>query len=155
MKANRIKVLFKENHIIFPIGAYSKKEIINALLMPLLKYEEISTNKEVLLSSLLERERKGSTGLQNGLAIPHSKSHLISKAYLSLGVNVEGISFDAIDEKVTKIIVLALLPISSSELHLKLISKICRFLYDEELRKKIYICSNKKEIWQITKKIKN
>ncbi len=123
--------------------------------MPLLKYEEISTNKEVLLSSLLERERKGSTGLQNGLAIPHSKSHLISKAYLSLGVNVEGISFDAIDEKVTKIIVLALLPISSSEVHLKLISKICRFLYDEELRKKIYICSNKKEIWQITKKIKN
>ena len=149
------KILFKESHITIPIAASSKKEIVKKLLTPLLNYKEVLNNEEELLNGLLIREKKGSTGMQNGLAIPHFRSNLISKTYLSLGVNSEGVSFDAIDAKATKILVLALFPNTSDEMHLKVLSRICRFLYDKALRKKIYASSSQTEIWELTKGIKS
>ena len=155
MKTSIPKILFNESHIIFPIVANSKKEIVKKLLMPLLKYKEVVNNEEELLNGLLIREKKGSTGMQDGLAIPHFRSNLISKTYLSLGVNSKGIFFDAIDSKATKILVLALFPSSSDEMHLKLLSKVCRFLYNKALRKKIYASSSQAEVWKLTEEIKN
>ncbi len=104
---------------------------------------------EAMLQVLLERERLGSTGIGDGIAIPHGKLHGLDQMLLSFGRSSEGIAFDAMDGKPVHLFFLLMAPENSAGLHLKTLAKISRMLKDPAFRNNLLEAKGKEAIWGI------
>jgi PTS system nitrogen regulatory IIA component len=98
---------------------------------------------------LKEREDLGSTGIGDGIAIPHGKTKKIDTLIVAFARSHEGISFDAIDDKPVKFFFLLLAPEDSAGLHLKALAKISRMLKDPEFRKRLADAKDTTELFQL------
>lgn len=98
---------------------------------------------------LKEREDLGSTGIGDGIAIPHGKTKKIGTLIVAFARSHEGISFDAIDEQPVKFLFLLLAPEDSAGLHLKALAKISRMLKDPEFRKRLADAKDATELFQL------
>jgi len=90
-----------------------------------------------MLDILLDRERLGSTGIGEGVAIPHGKMVGLKEMVISFGRSREGIDFEAMDGKPVHLFFLLMAPENSAGLHLKVLAKISRMLKDPVFRKKL------------------
>ena len=99
-----------------------------------------------ILSSLLSREKMGSTGIGNGIAIPHGRISGLSQVMAIIITTKQGIEFDAIDNKPVDIFFAILVPEHEAETHLKALAGIARKLNDKEIVKAIRKANTKKEI---------
>ena len=90
-----------------------------------------------ILETLLERERLGTTGVGNGIAIPHGKLKDIDRLHGVFARLVRPINFDAIDERPVDLIFLLLAPQGAGADHLKALARISRLLRDETVCKKL------------------
>lgn len=92
---------------------------------------------ERLAEVLLERERLSSTGIGDGVAIPHGKLTGLPGLVAAFGVSKEGIDFDAIDGKPTYLFFSLLAPENSAGIHLKALARISRLFKNPAFRKAI------------------
>ena len=111
--------------------------------------KKVMCGAEAMLQVLLERERLGSTGIGEGIAIPHGKLQGLDEILLSFGRSSEGISFDAMDGKPVHLFFLLMAPENSAGLHLKILAKISRMLKDPALRDNLLRAMGKERIWRI------
>lgn len=86
---------------------------------------------------LLERERLGTTGMGNGIAIPHGKLPSLDRLYAVFARADRAVDFDAIDDKPVDIIFLLLAPESAGADHLKALARVSRLLRDKGVCEKI------------------
>ena len=86
---------------------------------------------------ILEREKLGSTGIGEGVAIPHGKMKGIDHILCAFGRSKKGIDFDAVDGKPVHIFFLLLAPEDSAGLHIQMLSRISRILRDPSFRKQL------------------
>ncbi len=114
---------------------------ISAMLPPL-KANEIA-------SVLLSRESLGSTGIQDGIAIPHAKVKGIEKVIVACGRSRRGINFDAPDQKPTHLFFVLLAPEQSAAMHLKILARLSRLLKDESFREKLMLAKESKDIYRM------
>src|SRR6185369_13266980 len=84
--------------------------------------------QEVLYNVLLEREAIGSTGVGNGVAIPHGKVDGLEDILLCLGRSREGINFDAIDNRPVHLLVLLLSPTAKATEYLQALARVSKIL---------------------------
>ncbi|MCK4859751.1 MAG: PTS sugar transporter subunit IIA [Candidatus Omnitrophica bacterium] len=110
--------------------AKDKKGIIEELVDLLVKAGE-SEQKDILIKTLMEREALGSTGIGQGIAIPHGKSDTIKKLTGAVGISRRGVSFNALDGEPVYIFFLLVAPRDSSGPHLKALARISRLLKDK------------------------
>ena len=89
------------------------------------------------VGAIMEREKLGSTGIGQGVAIPHAKSTSLKDVVAALGVSKKGIQFDALDGEPVYIIFLLMAPVDSAGLHLKVLARISRLLKDKFFRQSI------------------
>ena len=85
---------------------------------------------EALLETLRARERQVSTGIGDGIAIPHCVSPELVSTVLALGRKREGIPFDAIDRRPVRLLFLLVGPEGQQTAHLRLLSRLARLLRD-------------------------
>ena len=97
---------------------------------------------------LLEREKLGSTGIGDGIAIPHGKLKGLDRLVISFGRSRQGIDFDAIDGKPVHIFFLLMAPESSTGQHLKALAKISRMLKDPDFRSDLMAAKSAEEIYR-------
>ena len=114
---------------------------ISAMLPPL-KANEIA-------SVLLSRESLGSTGIQDGIAIPHAKVKGLEKVIVACGRSRRGINFDAPDQKPTHLFFVLLAPEQSAAMHLKILARLSRLLKDESFREKLMLAKESKDIYRM------
>jgi PTS system nitrogen regulatory IIA component len=100
---------------------------------------------------LLEREKLGSTGIGQNIAVPHAKSDEVGKIVLSVGISEAGVAFDALDGDPVNIIFLVLAPVDSTGLHLKVLARIARLLKDKVFRNALRNCKSAEEIFRTIK----
>jgi len=81
-----------------PVESSTRDEVIAELVELLVRAGRIK-DREGVLDSLYERERKGSTGIGGGVAIPHARHPEIERSVLAIGIAPDGIEFDAVDEE--------------------------------------------------------
>ena len=91
------------------------------------KKEAIKT-KQTLLVALIEREKLGSTGIGENVAIPHAKLEEVNSIVTFFGRSQKGVEFDSLDQKPVHFICLVIAPINSTGLHLKALARISRLL---------------------------
>jgi len=95
------------DHIKTPLESTYKDEAIAELVELLVRSGKI-TDREAALDALYERERKGSTGIGHGVAIPHARAPGLGNALLAVGTAPQGIEFDAIDDEPVRLVFLVL-----------------------------------------------
>lgn len=119
--------------IIPELNSTTKSEVLKELLEPIhTKYPEL--NIKNVYKVLMEREKLGSTGIGDGVAIPHGKLDELSKIVTVVGRSFNGVDFDSLDKKPCYIFFLVLAPENVAGLHLKLLAHISRLLKSAEFR---------------------
>ena len=144
----RLSEIFKPQFIITDLKTHDKKGVLEEL-SKVITEQEPSLNKGFLLQILLERERLGSTGIGDGIALPHGKLRELKRFLISFGRSINGLNFDSIDEQPAYLFFLLLAPENSAGIHLKALAKISRMLKDGNLRRRLMGAESREEIYKI------
>jgi len=142
----KITEILQEQCIVADIKGQTKREVISELVETLAKarlIEDVVTAVNVVM----DREKLGSTGIGNGVAVPHGKLKNINNIMCAFGRSQNGVDFDAVDRAPVYIFFLVLAPEDSASLHLKVLSRITKILRDQSLRKKIIKFTNVSDIY--------
>ena len=83
-----------------------------------------AADRKAILAAVLDREAKGSTGLENGIAIPHARTAGVADVICAIGTSREGIDFDSADGKPCHLIFLIVAPPEASTPYLKALSSV-------------------------------
>ncbi|HMP74822.1 MAG TPA: PTS sugar transporter subunit IIA [Kiritimatiellia bacterium] len=132
---NPKRVLSKET-VILNLRATTKEALIEELVDVLAQAGRIKDRKAAL-KAVLERERKMSTGLQNGIAIPHGKTDTVESLVAALGIAKTGIDFDSLDGQPCHIFLMTLSPASRTGPHIQFLADISRTLHDAAIRQQV------------------
>ncbi|AKJ63628.1 PTS sugar transporter subunit IIA [Kiritimatiella glycovorans] len=103
-------------------------------------------DRQSALEAVREREAKMSTGMQNGIAIPHGKTGTVEQLVAAVGVKPEGIDFDSLDGRPARIIIMTLSPADRTGPHIQFIAEVGRLLSREEVREAILSARSREEI---------
>jgi len=144
----RITELMDKNLIISELHSETKKEVLKELVACITK-KELGIDGNDLLRVLLEREELGSTGIGDGIAIPHGKVKKIEDLMVSFGRSLGGVDFQSMDGKPTHIIFLLIAPENSAGIHLKALARLSRLLKDSRFRKNIMEADSSQEIYDL------
>jgi len=104
---------------------------------------------EKLTEVLLDREKLSSTGIGDGVAIPHGKMSGLAGLVAAFGVSKDGVDFDAIDGKPTHLFFALLAPENSAGVHLKALARISRLFKNPAFRKAILEAADAKAIFDL------
>ena len=134
------------------LKSQDKKEVIRELTDLLIKAGELKPKMgEDVVKVLLNREALGSTGIGQGVAIPHGKCEYVKELIGAFGVSKKGIAFDSLDGEPAYIFFLLLAPIESSGPHLKALARISKLLKDKYFRDSLKSAENEKAVLRIIK----
>lgn len=126
----------------------TKQEIIRALLELVAKSGKVK-DPERALADLLEHEQRMSTGMENGVAIPHAKTDAVDELVACVGVTRQKVDFENLDRKPSQIFVLTLSPKDGTGPHLRFLAEIARLLKDAGLRKRIVQAQSDEQLFEI------
>ena len=143
----KLPQIIDENNIIPELKAKDKKGVLEELAEVISKHEP-SIDKRTLVKVLVERERLGSTGIGDGVAIPHGKMNGVSRPIISFGRSKQGLDFDSMDGQPAHLFFLLIAPEDSSSVHLQVLAKIAKILKNRDFRKKLMEPGTKKELYQ-------
>lgn len=141
-----LDVLYNEA-ILSDLKSFDKKGVIEELVTPVARISGI--NHENLVRVLMERERLGSTGIGEGIGIPHGKLKDLESLILGFGLSRKGVDFESMDGLPTHIFFLLITPENSTGIHLKLLARISKILKNEAFREKLLNAANSDEIYSI------
>ncbi|MCM8760723.1 MAG: PTS sugar transporter subunit IIA [Candidatus Omnitrophica bacterium] len=130
------------------LKATDKQEVIKELVDLLSKAEDIK-NKDELIKALLTRESLGSTGIGQGIGIPHAKTPSVKNLVAAFGLSQKGVNFDSLDGEPVYIFFLLIAPEESAGPHLKALARISRMLKDKYFRELLKKAKDEKEILRI------
>ena len=143
----QIAGMIKKDYIIEELKATTKRAVL-AELSEILSRDAEGLPPGAMVEVLLEREKLGSTGIGDGIAIPHGKLKNLDRLMISFGRSRQGIDFDAIDGKPVHLFFLLMAPESSTGQHLKALAKISRMLKDPEFRNDLMAATSAEEIYR-------
>jgi PTS system nitrogen regulatory IIA component len=145
-KMKILDVLHKDA-IIADLKALDKKGVLEELVRPIARIAGVK--HDFLVRVLLERERLGSTGIGEGIGIPHGKLKDLDSLVLGFGLSRKGVDFESMDGRPAHIFFLLITPENSTGLHLKLLSRISKILKNEFFKQKLLTAANSDEIYSI------
>ena len=143
----KLTEIIEESNIIPELTAKDKRGVLEELAEVISRHEP-SINKGALVKVLVERERLGSTGIGDGVAIPHGKMNGVRHPIISFGRSKPGLDFDAMDGQPTHLFFLLIAPEDSSGIHLQVLAKIAKILKNSAFRKKLMEPKTRKELFQ-------
>ncbi len=147
VKVMKLSELIDQDNIIPELKAKDKKEVLEELAEPIASHEP-SMDKGSLVRVLLDRERLGSTGIGDGVAIPHGKFHGVSQPVISFGRSRQGLDFESMDGQPAYLFFLLVAPENSASVHLKALAKIAKILKNSSFRKVLMEAPTRKELYQ-------
>ncbi len=111
----------------------TKTEAIKELVA-LLKKAGVINDENSVAKVVLEREELGTTGIGEGIAVPHGKSEAVDRVVAAFGRSEKGINFDSVDNQPVHLLFLLVAPVGSSGPHLLALARISRLLKSREIR---------------------
>jgi len=118
------------------LQASAKQEVIDELLSILFATDKVSDHQRAR-QSILDRERKMSTGMEHGIAIPHGKTDAVEELVACVGISRDGIDFGSLDREPAHIFIMTLSPANRTGPHIQFLAEISRLLRDPERRTRV------------------
>lgn len=131
-----------------PLIGSSRDDVIKELI-ELFAVKNLFEDKHVVYKAVLERERIMTTGVGNGIAIPHCKHESCKNFSLAVGIADEDIDFQAVDQNPVRIIFLLIGPTNAAGMHIKILSRITRIMSVLETRERIEKIKDPRELYQL------
>ena len=144
---NLLAKLLPATNIDLNVDASSKKRVIEHAAMMFENQQNIERSK--VFDSLLARERLGSTGLGQGVAIPHGRIKGLKEATAAIVSLANPVAFDAPDAQPESFLVFLLVPEQATQQHLEILSELAELLSDKALRDTLKSASTAGEILQL------
>ena len=140
--------LLKPAAITADLKATGKNEVLAELTDAILKVEN-GLDRDEVINVLQERERLGSTGIGEGVAIPHGKLRDLKHLVISFGRSRGGVDFDSMDGRPAHLFFLLIAPEESVGVHLKTLARISKLLKNSTVRNRLLAASNGEEVYSI------
>jgi PTS system nitrogen regulatory IIA component len=144
----RITTFLKLEFIIEELKAATREAAL-AELAAVLTHAGSTDDRDEMVKVLMARERLGSTGIGDGIAIPHGKIRGLDDLMIAIGRSNKGVDFNAMDGKPVHLFFLLMAPENSSGQHLKVLARISRLLKDSVLRKKLMEAESPGELFNL------
>ncbi len=147
----KITDLINENSITLDLKGVNKNEVIRELCELHYKNNNIS-DLDGYMKDILKRETQSSTGLEEGIAIPHAKSKYVINPSLVLGISKNGIDYESLDDEPSNLFFMIAAPENASDSHIETLSKLTTFLIDDDFKDSILNAKTPKEIISLINK---
>ncbi|NBK21597.1 MAG: PTS sugar transporter subunit IIA [Spirochaetia bacterium] len=130
-----------------PLTASDKQGIITELVEVVAKAKGYSNQQfEDILEAVLNRESLGSTGIGNGIAIPHAKTNVIKHVMMVVGVSRFPVEFDSPDGQKSRLFFMVLAPSSEASAHVELLASIARTCTSNVFRRMLEQAKDRDEV---------
>jgi PTS system fructose-specific IIC component/PTS system nitrogen regulatory IIA component len=123
--------LFPPEFIKIGLEAEDKDEAFEELADAFCQASRLNIREDIL-DAVRERERKMSTGIQKGIAVPHGKSNSVDRVYGVLGISKRGIDYDALDGEPVYLLFMVIGPQSGTEKHLRILKRLAELLQNPQ-----------------------
>lgn len=143
----KIVEFLRPDSIVASLSGPTGPAVLAELCRPLAAAQKVDAAK--LLDTLLEREKLGSTGIGEGVAIPHGKVPNLPGLMASFGRSVPGVDYRAIDGKPTHLFFALFAPENSAGAHLKALARISRIFKTPAFREAILKAPSAEEIYRL------
>tara|TARA_R110001592_G_scaffold319583_1_gene597259 strand:- start:33 stop:503 length:471 start_codon:yes stop_codon:yes gene_type:complete len=144
---NRISRLLTLDNVRVDLPVTSKKRLFEQVGLMFESSNQIERDK--VFDSLFARERLGSTGLGEGVAIPHGRIKGLKEALAAVIRVATPIPFDAPDGEPVSLLVFLLVPENANEEHLEILSELAELLSDESVRESLMTQEDPAQIYQV------
>ena len=141
---------FLDIKLVLPnLQASNKTDVLSEFVQHIVTVRsDLSLNDAFVFDALMQRERLGSTGIGDGVAVPHAKIPTITELVACCGRSVKGISFDAFDEAPVHFVFVLLVPEHSEGIHLKALARISRLLKSAKFRQLLMNAASEQDIYR-------
>jgi PTS system nitrogen regulatory IIA component len=130
----KIGEILYESQIVADLESRDKAGVLRELAAHMCDGDAVPTTADEVARALLERERLGSTGVGEGVAIPHAKIPGLHELVACFGRATRGVPFDSIDDRPVNLVFVLLVPENSAGAHLKALARISRLLKNPGFR---------------------
>jgi fructose-specific phosphotransferase system IIA component len=144
----RLTEILKPQNIKIPLAAENKSEAISELVQLLADNGSITDAKKVL-DAVMDRESTRTTGIGNGLAIPHGKTSGTADLVMAIGKPAQPIDFQSIDGRPVTIIWLLSSPPDKTGPHIHALARISRLMTIDKFRQSLNAAQTAEEMFQI------
>ena len=131
----------------------TKDEIIDEMVEILYKAGKLN-DKEEYKKAILARESQSSTGLEEGIAIPHAKTSAVKVPSIAFGISKEGVDYRSLDGEPSKLFFMIAAPANASNAHIEILSKLTTMLLDDDVRNKLLNAKSSDEVLEILSQAK-
>jgi fructose-specific phosphotransferase system IIA component len=142
--------LIVEDIIKLPLESQDKPDVLREMVQILQDAGKID-DFDGALQAVQEREDKMSTGLQDGIAVPHGKTPVVSSLQLAIGVSPIGIDFDALDGNPTHLFFLLLAPPDQAGPHVQALAEIAKLAQSKAFCRALIHAESAEEIVELMK----
>lgn len=131
-----LRKLLSEDTIRMRIESDTKEGVIAEMIEALAAAGKI-TDRAAALKAIIDRESKMSTGMQNGIAIPHGKTDTVRELIATMAIKPEGVDFASLDGRPATIFIMTLSPLNRAGPHIQFLAEMSQLLNDPERRKAV------------------
>ena len=144
----KITQLLTEETIILNLSATTKQQVLEELASQLERAGKLS-DRSAFISAILERESQSTTGIGDGIAIPHAKSAAVKSPAIAFGRSPEGLDFESLDGQPANLFFMIAASEGANDAHLEALSRLATFLMDDKFRTNILAAQSKQEVLQV------
>jgi PTS system nitrogen regulatory IIA component len=144
----KIDEILKKESVIADLVGKNKLEVIKEMT-DCLKQSNIIKDDQALFATLMEREKLGSTGIGENVAIPHGKSDELTQIITVFARSLGGVNFESLDQKPVHFVCMVIAPAHSTGQHLKALARISRLFKNQALREGILKAEDTNAIYSI------
>ena len=135
------------DRIKIPLESTTKEDVLRELV-EVVADDEADSERAELLRAVRDREAVLSTGIGNGVAIPHGKSPILPELRMAAGMAHKPVDFDALDGQPVKLLFLLVGPESAAGPHIKALSRIARLIRNDDVRKRLLSAESPEAFFQ-------
>ncbi len=140
--------LLNKDLIKVPLDKKNKEEVIGELIDILVENGKVK-NRAAVVKAVMEREKVMSTGVGDGVAIPHGKADGVNDVVAAFGISKQEINFLSIDEKPVHLVFLLIASPDATGPHLKALSRVSRLLNKKEFRTKLLYAKSSSDVLEM------
>lgn len=146
-----IKDLLKKDLMILDLKASTKMEAIDEMIARL-KEKNIISDEVVFKDLILKREEKSSTGLGEGIAMPHAKTSVVNTPSVLFARSNKGVDYDALDNEPVYIFFMIAASEGAHDLHIETLAKLSKMLLNDDFTKGLMTCETPDEVYALVDK---
>jgi len=147
----KLSDLFQERNVVTDLPALGKEELLRAIIGDL-NTKGYIVDAEQVANDVIERENVMSTGIGNGVAIPHAYTDGVKELVAGFYRTVESVDFDALDKKQVSLFFIILGPKASRRDHIKVLAKISRLLNHDDFRNDLRTATDSAAVMSVFKR---